>query len=128
MLQLIAFVLQLLLSAELYPEGEIWTITIVVYSLLHLLTVYRLRLAVVWIQTVLMLILLSLAFNASDAIMYGINPMYGISGFRIVVILLLYIISQKYWLITFWILTIILYGSFFDVIFTHSPKFDVYIA
>ena len=56
------------------------------------------------------------AFNASDAILYGMNPMYGISGFRIVVILLLYITSKKYWLITFWILTIILYGSFLTLL------------
>ena len=111
-----AFVLQLLLSDELYPQGGLWSIIIVVYGLLHLLTAYRLRFTVVWIQTVLMLILLSVALNTSDALLYGLNSMYGISGFRIVVILLLYIISQKYWLITFWVLTAILYVSFFNVI------------
>ena len=112
----LAFLLQLLLSSELRPQGVLWTIIIAVYALLHLLTFYRLVLQVVWIQTILMLILLSLAFNSSDAMLYGINSMYGISGFRVVIILLLYIVSRKYWVITFWILTIIMYGSFFEII------------
>ncbi len=111
-----SFVINMFTYDTITSEQDAMTFLIIVYIILHVLTVYRLKPAILWIQTICLLFIVSIFFASNDFSLYKIFNGYGINSFRILILILLFRLCRRYWLISFIILTIVIYITFFNIL------------
>jgi hypothetical protein len=116
-----SFLLNLFTFKTINPDEESMTFLIGGIFIFQSLTFCRLNTKVLWVQTIVLFILVSMYFNANDFGLYNLTTKgYGITGFRILILLILFRLSKNYWLITFVLLTILIYIIFFDILIQNA--------
>jgi len=102
------------------------TFLIILYLILQALTFYRLKSTIIWIQTIFILFMVSIFFASNDFLLYNIPKGYSINSFRVLILIVFFRLSRRYWLVSFIVLNILIYILFFSMLAKNAISNVVY--